>query len=61
MWVVGVEMDLDTDVEEDSEDGAGGDNDVYVGVCVPQSIIRNRSNAHVTHMRVIDVLVDNWG
>ena len=61
MWVVGVEMDLDPDVEEDSEDGAGGDNDVDVGVCVPQSIIRNRSNAHVTHMRVIDVLVDNWG
>lgn len=69
MWVVGAGMDLDAEVdfdveEEDSEDGAGGDDDNVddVGVCVPQSIIRSRSNAHVTHMRVAAVgVVDNCG
>lgn len=60
MWVVGAELDsdVDLDVVEDSEDGDNVDN---VWVCVPHSIIRNRSNAQVTHMRVIEVVVDNWG
>lgn len=54
------EVEFDPDVEEDFEDG---DNDDDVGVCVPHSIIRNRSNAQVTHMRVaaVVVVVDNCG
>lgn len=61
MWVVGVELDSDVDLDVVDE---VGDNDVDVGVCVPHSIIRNRSNAQVTHMRVaavVVVVVDNCG